>query len=214
MDKRINGLAGAMREIAELRDNQLREVEEISTARFEQLQAFLAEELPVDTALFAAAKRRDESLSGEPALPTMMRAALVEQIRSARSEAKPFSGLRQLVAWVNGTNLSGAYRTAAAVAAALFVAFAMLQLSRSRNAAIQTSTAVPPSFIWNADAAAFFNDPARLTLRVSRLELASLDRSLLTINRALPDFEQGNRPLPLDLPIRPIRLDVEAVRTP
>jgi len=202
MDKRINGLARAMHELAELRDKQLRDAEEISTERLEQLRAFLAEELPVETALFAAAKRRDESLSGEPALPTMMRAALVEQIRSGRSEAKPFS------------RSSAAYRTAAAVAAALFVAFAMLQLSRSRNAAIQSSTVVPPSFIWNADAAAFFNDPARLTLRVSRLELASLDRSLFTINRALPDFEQGNRPLPLDLPIRPIRLDVEAVRTP
>src|SRR4051794_4567567 len=100
MDKRINGLADAMREIAELRDNQLRDVEEISTERLEQLQAFLAEELPIDTALFAAAKRRDESLSEEPALPTMVRVALGEQIRSARSEAKPFNVLRQFVAWV------------------------------------------------------------------------------------------------------------------
>jgi hypothetical protein len=66
----------------------------------------------------------------------------------------------------------------------------------------------------NADLVAFFSDATPLTLRANRLELASLDRSLLAINRTLPDFEQGNRILPLDLPIRPIRLDVEAVRNP
>jgi hypothetical protein len=200
MDKRIDGLAGAMRAIAEQRDNQLRDAKEISTDRLAQLKAFLAEELPVDTTLLAAAKRRDELLSGEPVLPSMVRAALVEQLRFDRSEGKP--------------HLLRAYRTASAVAAAILITFAMLQFSGSRNAVIKTSTALPPSFISNADAAAFFNHPARLTLRESRLELASLDRTLLTINRALPDFEPGNRPLPLDLPIRPIRLDVEAVRMP
>jgi hypothetical protein len=54
----------------------------------------------------------------------------------------------------------------------------------------------------------------QLTSRAKRLELASLEPSLLTINRALPDFERPDRLLPLDLPIRQIRLDVEAVRTP
>jgi len=198
MDNGINGLAGAMREIAEQRDKQLRDAEEISAQRLEQLQAFLAAELPVETALFAAAKQRDESLSGWPTLPAVVRSGLVEQIRSVR----------------NRRNLSGAYRTVAALAAAIVVTFAALQLSRSRDAATQTSAAVPPSSIMNADLVAFFSDATPLTLRVSRLELASLDRSLLAINRALPDFEQRTQPLPLDLPIRPIRLDVEAVRTP
>ena len=59
MAKRIDGLAGAMREIAEQRDSQLGRAEEISAERREQLQAFLTAELPVETALFAAAKRRD-----------------------------------------------------------------------------------------------------------------------------------------------------------
>lgn len=198
MDKRINGLAGAMREIAEQRDNQLRDMDEISTERFEQLQAFLAAELPVETALFAAAKRRDQSLNGWPVFPAMVRATLAEQIRSV--------GTRR--------NLFGAYRTAAAIAAAIVVTFAVLQFSHSRDTATRTLAVAPSSSIMDADAAAFFNDATPLTLRVSRLELASLDRSLLTINRALPNFDQRTQPLPLDLPIRPIRLDVEAVRMP
>jgi hypothetical protein len=210
MDKRIDGLAGAMREIAEQRDNQLRNAEEISPDRLEQLRACLAGELPVETGLLAAAKRRDESLRWEPVLPAMVRAALVEQTRSVRKEAKPFNVLRQLSAWVSATSLSGAYRTAAALAAAIVVTLAILQLSRSRDAATQTSIALAP----NSIPADFFSDATPLTLRVSRLELASLDRSLLTINRAFPKFEQQNQPLPLDLPIRPIRLDVDAVRMP
>jgi hypothetical protein len=185
-----------MREIAEQRDTQLRRAEEISAQRLKQLRAFLAEELPVETALFAAAKQRDESLNGWPTLPAIVRATLVEQIRSVRDRR----------------NLSGAYRAVAALAAAIVITFAMLQLSRSRDAATHTSAAVPPSSVMNADFVAFLSDANPLTLRVSRLELASLDRSLLT--SALPDFEKGNRPLPLDLPIRPIRLDVEAVRMP
>jgi len=197
MDKRIEGLAGAMGELAEKRDNQLRDAEEISAERFEQLQTFLAAELPVDAALLAAAKRRDESLNGWPVLPTMVRAALVEQVRSSRVDARR----------------SSAYRTAAAVAAAIAITFAMLQLSRSRDAATHSFAAMSPSSIMDADAA-FFTDATPLTLRVSRLELPSLDRSLLTVNRVLPDFDHGNRALPLDLSIRPIRLDVEALRMP
>jgi hypothetical protein len=198
MDKRFDGLAGAMHKIATQRDNQLRNAEEISPERLEQLRAFLTEELPVETALFAAAKRRDESLNGWPVLPAMVRATLFEQIRSVGSRR----------------NLFGAYRTTAAIAAAIVVTFAVLHLSRSRDMATPSLTSVLPSSIINADPAAFFSDATPLTLRVSRLELASLDRSLLTINRALPTLEQGNRPLPLDLPIRPIRLDVEALRMP
>jgi hypothetical protein len=198
MDKRIHGLAGAMREIAEQRDQLLRDADEMSPQRLEQLQAFLAAELPVETALFAAAKRRDESVNGSPVLPAMVRATLVEHVRSAR----------------NRRNLAGAYRAVAAIAAAIVVTFAVLQLSRSRDTATQSFANVPRSSMMNADLVAFFSDATPLTLRVSRLELASLDRSLLTVNRVLPDFEQANRPLPLDLPIRPIRLDVEAVRMP
>jgi hypothetical protein len=198
MDKRIDGLAGAMREIAERRDSQLGRAEEISAERREQLQAFLTAELPVETALFAAAKRRDESLNGWPVLPAMVRATLFEQTRSVGSRR----------------NLLGAYRTAAAIAAAIVVTFVVLQLSRSRDTATPSLTSVLPSSIMNADAATFFSDATPLTLRVSRLELASLDRSRLLINRALPDFDRAHQPLPLDLPIRPIRLDVEAVRMP
>ena len=195
MDKRIHGLAGAMRDIAEQRDNRLRHAEEISGQRLEQLQAFLAAELPVETALFAAAKRRDQSLSGDPALPAMVRAALLEQVR-AGGNARNFR----------------AYRIVAAMAAALVVGFVVLLLSRSRDTSTQTFVR-PPSSGMNADLAGFFSDATPLTLRVSRLELASLDRSLLTINRAWPEFDP-NQGSPLDLSIQPIRLDVETIRTP
>lgn len=198
MDKRIHGLAGAMREIGEQRDQLLRNAEEISAQRLERLQAFLEAQLPVETALFAAAKRRDQSVNGRPVLPAMMRATLVEHIRSVGHRRK----------------LAGAYRAVSALAAAIVVTVALLQLSHLRDPATQSLAGVPPSPMTNAGLVAFFSDATPLTLRVSRLELASLDRSLLTINRALPDFDQENRPLPLDLSIRPIRLDVEAVRTP
>ena len=64
MDKRINGLAGAMREIAEQRDKQLRDAKAIPADRLEHLNAFLTVELPVETALFAAARRVCSCLVG------------------------------------------------------------------------------------------------------------------------------------------------------
>jgi hypothetical protein len=211
MDKQVDGLAGALRKVARHRDNQLRDAGAIPPDRLKQLQAFLAAELPVEAGLFAAARQRDELLgASEPVLPTVVHAALAEQVRSVRAAARPLEMLRQF----------GAYRTAAALAVAALIGAALLHFSRTRNSSTQVSREALRRFVAPSDAALFSRvgffdrsvDP--LTLRMNRLELASLDPSLLTINRALFDFEPSNRVLPLDLPIRQIRLDVETVRTP
>jgi len=211
MDKQVDGLAGAMREIAGQRDNQLRDGAEIPSDRLIQLQAFLAAELPVETGLFAAARQRDELLSAsEPVLPTAVHAALAEEVRSVHGAAGPFEMLRHL----------GAYRAAAALAVAAVIGAALLHFSRAPNLPARVSSETQRSFVADSEPVVFSDvgffdrsgDP--LALRMNRLELASLDPSLLTINRALFDFEPSNRVLPLDLPIRQIHLDVETIRTP
>jgi hypothetical protein len=219
MDKRVDGLAGAMREIAEQRDSQLREAGAISANRLEQLNAFFAMEFPVETTLLAAARRRDASLSAmEPALPAVVRAALIENLGSVRAAATPLAVLRQLVAGLKAMSLEPVYGRAAVVAATILVGFALFHFSRSRNQTARISNQSQPDSAMALGPAPFanvFERPAdQLTLQVSRLDLASLDPSLLTIARALPEFEHADRVLPLDLPIRQIRLDVEAVRTP
>jgi hypothetical protein len=211
MDKQADGLAGAMREIAGQRDNQLRDAAEIPPARLEQLQAFLAAELPVETGLFAAARQRDESLSAsEPVLPRLVHAALAERVRSVATAPKPLDALRQL----------GAYRAAAALAVAAVIGAALLHFSRTHNSSARILRETRSDFVAPSQPGLFSGvglfdrsvDP--LTLRMNRLELASLDPSVLTINRALFDFDPSNPGLPLDLPIRQIHLDVETVRTP
>ena len=210
MDKRWDGLAGAMREIAEQRDRQLRDAEEISADRLEQLQAFLAAELPVETALFAAARQRDKSLSlPTPALPALVHVALTEQVRSVRANAKPFDLVRHVAVWLKAPRWSEVYQSAAIAAVVVVIASAVLHFARSRNeAAPQVSNARLSSI------PIFSSDVPPLNLRIRRIELAKLEPSLLTINGALPRFEQPDRALPLDLPIRQIRLDVEALRMP
>jgi hypothetical protein len=215
MDKRIDGLAGAMREIAEQRDSQLGDSRSISADRMEQLRAILAAELPVETALFAAARQRDKSLSlPEPALPAVVHAALVEQVRSVHAKAKGFDVLGRVASWLNAPKWPEPYRTALIAAAAVVVTSAILHFSQSRDDRPAHVSGALPNSIANLEAAAFSSDSAPLSLRVRRVELASLEPSLLTINGALPRFEQPDRALPLELPIRQIRLDVEALRTP
>lgn len=213
MDKRINGLAGALREIAEQRDNRLRKAEAISADRVKQLQAFLAAEFPVEAALNAAARQRDESLSvAEPALPLAVHAALRDQVRSARAAANPW--------WPEALRLRGAYQKAALVAAAIIITSAVLHFAHTSKPVARSVNQSPASSIFDQNAELLSRDwpfersADRLTLRVSRLELASLDPSSFTINRALLDLDQPGRVLSLDLPIKQIRLDVEAVRTP
>ena len=204
MDKRLNGLAGAMRHIADQRDGQLRKAGEMSAERGRQLNAFLAAQLPVETALFAAARRRDESLTlAEPTLSAAVHAGLTAQARSVRTIAWP-----------------GAYRTAAAVAAAFVIAYTALYSFRPSKPAPRIASDSRLVSFANPDPADFSNvsiferPTAKLTSRPKRLELASLERSLLTINRSFPELERADRALPLDLPIRHIQLDVEALGTP
>lgn len=221
MDKRRYGLAGAMREIAKQRDTQMRKVGVIPADRLEQLKAFLAAELPVETALFAAARRRDESLTvPDPTLPAAANATLIEQVRLFRVAAKPLDLLRHWAAWLEVGSLRRGYRTAAAVAATVVIASVALRFFTRGNPAIPIPSKSRPFSVLNPGPAAFSNitiferSADQLILRANRPELASLEPSLLTINRSLPDFERPNRGLPLDLPIKRIRLDVEAVRTP
>ena len=209
MDKRINGLAGAMRKIAEERDNRLRNGGAISADRVEQLQAFLAAEFPLETALNAAARHRDESLSvAEPVLPLVVHAALREQVRSGRAVANSSEERRR------------ANRTAALAAAAIIVTAAVLHFSQTTRRPTAVVDQVRSSFMFDQRPPLLSSDqlfdyfPDRLTFRSNRLELASLEPSFFNINRALVDVEQPGRVLSLDLPIRQIHLDVEAVRTP
>src|ERR1043165_7933840 len=110
MDRQIDGLAGAMRRIAEQRDSQLREAEAISPDRLEQVQAFLAAALPVETALLAAARRRDASLSlPQPSLPAAVHRALVEQ--AVRASGHPTGIFWSLVAWFQRSDLAALART-------------------------------------------------------------------------------------------------------
>ncbi|HZE13167.1 MAG TPA: hypothetical protein VE086_05375 [Chthoniobacterales bacterium] len=215
MDKRINGLAGAMRGIAEQRDNQLRDSRVICAERLKQLQAFLEAELPVETALSAAARRRDKSLAlPQPVLPAVVHARLVEQVRAARATANPFEVLRRVAEWLTTPGWPEPYRTAAIAAAAIVMASAVVHFSLLRDDARTHISSATPSSITNPEPAAFFSDRDHLSLRARRIELAALEPSLLTINGALPHLEQPDRALPLDLPIRQIRLDVEALRMP
>jgi hypothetical protein len=221
MDRRINGLGGAMREIALARDTRLRKSGAISAERAEQLRAFLATEFPVETALNAAAHQRDESLSAaEPALPLAVQTALMERVRFAGAATTPFDVLRRFLAWLEVLSLRRAYRTAALGAAAVILTAAAAYFARSnpgvdridnhaRGISIvdQGPAFLPPDHLFQRS-----SDP--LPLRVSRRELAALTPSFLTINRRLPDLEQPDRVELLDLPSRQIRLDVNALRAP
>jgi hypothetical protein len=220
MDKRADGLAGAMREIAEQRDKRLGGAGEISADRLEELEALLAMELPVETALLTAARQRDESLSlPEPALPAVVHAALAEQVQSVRARANPFDALRGLGAWLAAPSQPVGYRTAALVVGTAIIAFALLRVSGLSDSTSRVANESRSGSIeYSGQEALIKNDVFgrsvdQLTLRVKRIELASVDPSLLTINRVLPDFEPADGLLPLDLPIRQIRLDVEAVRS-
>ena len=219
MDRQIDGLASAMRQIAEQRDSQLREAEAISPDRLEQLQAFLAAALPVETALLAASRRRDASLSlPQPSLPAAVHLALVEQ--AVRASGHPAGIFSSLVAWFQTSDLAALSRIAAAAALAVALAWTGLHFSSSRHPAAQISQEPPAASNVNPWPAAFSNGDAfkrsvdDLTLRVSRIDVASLDPSFLTNGRAFPDLALPDRGLLLDLPLRHIRLDVEAMGTP
>jgi hypothetical protein len=221
MDRRINGLGGAMREIALARDTRLRKSGAISPERAEQLRALLATEFPVETALNAAAHQRDESLSAaEPALPLAVQTALMERVRFAGATTSPFDVFRRFLAWLEALSLRRAYRTAALGAAAVILTAAAAYFARSNTGvdridnrthgisiADQGPAFLPPDHLFQHS-----SDP--LPLRVSRRELAALAPSFLTINRHLPDLEQADRVELLDLPSRQIRLDVNALRAP
>ena len=221
MDKRVDGLAGAMREIADARDNRLRKAEAISPQRLEGLQSFLAAQFPVETALNAAARQRDESLSvAEPALSLAVHAALLDQVRFVRSATSPLEVLRSFLAWVQTLSLRRAYQTTALVAVAIIITVAALHFLHSSTPADGIVNRSRLTSLEDRDSALLSRDwlfePSgdHLTLRGNRLEFASLEPSFLTLNRELPTLEQPDRVLFLDLPIRQIRLDVEALRTP
>lgn len=221
-----------MRDIAEQRDNLLRGERAISPDRLQRLHAILASELPVETALFAAGRQRDESLSVRvPVLPATIRAALAQQLPPLRAAPKPLDALRlsriRLHTWWGSL---GPTRVAIAAIVILLAAGALHFAdwsSVTRGLRISDPTLQPtadpksaPEFAHQGlpphpEERSFTASSDHLTLRVGTMELASLQPSLLTINRVfLPDRYEADRSLPLDLPIRQILIDAEAARTP
>ncbi|MBA2269134.1 MAG: hypothetical protein H0W20_00860 [Chthoniobacterales bacterium] len=227
MDKRLDGLAAAMREVAVQRDRLLREEGAISPDRLQRLHAVLASALPVEMALSAAARQRDESLSVRvPVLPEGVEAALAEQLPPLRAAQKSREALRHYRMRLH--ELWGLLRTPARVAVAVTVLIlAVLHLSDWSNgtsgarisdgAALEvlpdaTSTASHQGLPTSSEES-FPASGNNLTLRVSTIELVSLRPPLLTINRAyLPD--RYDSALPLDLPVRQILIEAEAATTP
>ena len=218
MDKRIDGLAGAMREIAEKRDSHLRNAGAVSADRVKRLQALVAAQFSVETALVAAARKRDESLSAaDPTLPLAVHAALSERVRGLHAAANSFDLLHHFFAWVKAPGLHRVYQTAALAAAAILITATALYFPHLNKPVAPQS--LPPSLqdqnsLLLSPDWPFERSGDRLTLRLRRVELASLEPSIFSLNGALPAPEQPDRALPFDLPIRQIRLDVEALRTP
>jgi hypothetical protein len=218
MDKTVDGLAGALREIAEVRDSRLRKAEAIPVERLERFHSFLAGEFPVEMALRAAATHRDDSLIGdEVALPFAVHAALRERVISLPAGETPWAMLRHSLARLQTFPLHRISQAAALLAATIITTGTLYYSQATKpvphvvNQSLSHSAVDPILLSFDR---AFARSADRLTLRMNRSELASLDPSVFSINGALPVLEQQDHVLPLDLPIRQIRLDVDIVRMP
>jgi len=218
MDKTTEGLAGAMRELAEVRDSRLRKAEAIPVERLERLHSFLAAEFPLETALRAAARHRDDSLHGQAALPFAVHAALWERVKNLTTDEARWAVLRHSLARLRALPLRRISQAAALIAATIIITTGALYYSQAPkpvahlvNQSLPNSVTEPVLLSFDR---AFERSGDRLTLRFNRSELASLEPSVFSINGALPVLEQQDHVLPLDLPMRQIRLDVDVVRTP
>ena len=230
MAKHYDDLSAAMREVAERRDEQLRDAgAAITPHRLHRLHAALASEFPAEIALRAVADTRDKSLKQLPALPRRVELLLHSQLLTRQPGFLQRGALQRLSASVQTFwAVSRAPTRFAAALALMVVTIAALHFGSSgRNDAsvLVSQNARHPYFGTQPGGDSEYHDrlethflrkPAdELTLRVSPIELASLQPSLLTINRALladrGDFERG---LPLDLPIRQILIDGDTTVSP
>ncbi len=233
MDKELDHLSNAMREVAAQRDKLLRESSgAISTDRLQCLHATLASQFPVEAALSEVAIRRDEALGTQaPLLPAHVAVALAQRLSLRRTTLESGKALWLSPSWLYSLlhSVGTPARVMVAVTMVILTAGA-LKLARwghisglrisdaSSQRPAQPNSAADPA---HQGAAARSEDSflpgsgSNLTLRVSTIELASLRPSLLTMNRAfLPDRYESDRGLPLDLPIRQIFIEAERARMP
>jgi len=229
MDNFSTDITDMMREVAEQRDAGLREgLPEISPDRLRRLQAALAREFPVECGLDSIAMRRDASLrTRAPQLPTSVETELAKGLT--------FTGAFEASELVRlpspSVQLSRRLVSALAIAAAVIVLIGgAFYFSGSKNPvtavgvsgklespSVRTITTVSSGAASLTDAGdrLFASSGNDLTLRVSKIELASLQPSLLTMNRAiLADRRHADRGLPLDLPIREMFIDEATSATP
>lgn len=219
-----------MRDVAVQRDAGLRcKRAELSPDRLRRLQAALARKFPLETALHSAAMRRDASLrKRESEIPAIVQTELAkrlacsggfgtrERFRSSRhllhlllDPPANAAGIAAAVAVLMG----GAFYFSAASSRAPAIAGpgqlnlrrGSASISASRDAASLTQ---PGNRVFESSA-------DHLTLRVGKIELASLEPSLLSINRTiLADPRHADRGLPLDLPIRDLLIDTAGPAMP
>ena len=230
MDNSSPDLNELMREVAAQRDARLQHGRpEISPERLRQVQAALARKFPVETGLNSAAMRRDASLrSRESQIPPVVETELTKRLAfSAGFEAsEPFRFPRRSVHLFRH-RLACAAAVAAAVMVLIGGGFYFSGPSSHVPSARRLGELELPSgrtsITGSSDAASlthpgdrlFESSGDHLTLRVGKIELASLQPSLLTINRTiLADRRQGDRGLPLDLPIRQMLIDAAGPAIP
>ena len=230
MDKCSDAVSLGMREVAELRDKRLRKTTTaISPHRLEALHAALAAEFPVETAFRAAANNRDESIEHSPVLPAGVELLLHRRLLAQQRRADQRGALQR---WATAVQASwGAFHSATRLAAAVaLIVFAMTTLHfggfRSHHGSELLSHNAPrPYLATQSDAKSAYERRVEqsflrksgdeLTLRVSTIELASLQSSLFSINRALlAEGHDFDRSLPLDLPIRQLLSDRDASGIP
>lgn len=229
MAKRTDVFDATMREIRAQRDAAMEGRRSMPAERLERLHDCLGSEFPIESGLAAAAKERDEMLPDRLAdLPRFVEAALAGRLL-ARAECGRRNRWRaQCRRVVQTTSRRADARTAVSLAAAAAVVAAAVVLvfqSGSRSSRIEVSSPPPVLVAPEATRDSAPHQPAsarvgdnflppgndQLTLRISTVELASLQPSLLTA-RYLSD--QSDAGLPLDLPVRQSLMHEKSSRTP
>ncbi|MFN2476523.1 MAG: hypothetical protein ABR526_09330 [Chthoniobacterales bacterium] len=231
MDKDFDHVSVGLREVADRRDNRLSDSgAAIPPDRLQSLHAALGSRFPVETALRTAANQRDESLSRGPVLPQRVELLLHRRLLAERPDPVQRGASQPWTAAVQRfwTASRTPFTQLAAALALIVCAIGALRFGRlggnNGPASISHSPSRPPFATQASGESAYqlrlekglLRKPgAELTLRVSTIELASLQPSLLNINRALlADRDDFNRGLPLDLPIRQMLIDGDVTATP
>ena len=235
MDNRIADIPALLHEVAARRDARLqRRGATMPSTTSDRLQDAVASAFPVEAALSAAALKRDRMFNGQtPVLPALIAAALAERVLPPQTEAMPSARLQQIWTFLQlRWRLAGVPgHFAAAAAAAVIIGFAVAQFSRpvrhDHAAQLPQLTEHRPQtgpvgaelpaqdWLTSQENGILGASSRQLTLRVSRIELASLRPSLLSVEQAmLANRFESDGGLPLDLPIRQIFIDGEAAATP